>query len=84
MAKPIKSKTKKPKLNPNATHILFDVIYQDGAQTSNRRVPVSAFGQFDEEEDVARAAIEAQDREIAEKSGRPRGPIKSISRSANQ
>jgi hypothetical protein len=84
MSKPTKSKLKKPKINPNATHILFDVIYQDGSQTSNRRVPMSAFNQFDDEEDIARAHIEAQDRDIAEKSGRPRGPIKSISRSANQ
>lgn len=84
MAKPIKSKTKKPKINPNSAYILFDVIYQDGAQTSNRKVPIETFGPFDEEDDVARAAIEAQDREIAEKSGRPRGPIKDIRRSANQ
>ncbi|HLT77883.1 MAG TPA: hypothetical protein VKZ87_10885 [Ferrovibrio sp.] len=82
MSKP--TKKKKPKINPNASHILFDVIYQDGSQTSNRRVPVSAFGPLDDEEDVARAQIEQQDREIAEKSGRPRGPIKSIARSANQ
>ncbi|WP_300299372.1 hypothetical protein [Ferrovibrio sp.] len=79
-----KDKTKKPKINPNAAFILFDVIYQDGSQTSNRRVPVEKIGQFDDEEDVARAFIEAQDRDIAEKSGRPRGPIKSMQRSANQ
>lgn len=78
------AKTAKKKLNPNAQFILFDVIYQDGAQTSNRKVPVTAFGPFDEEDDVARAAIEAQDREIAAKSGRPRGPIKTLARSANQ
>lgn len=79
-----KDKTKKPKINPNAAFILFDVIYQDGSQTSNRRVPMNQFAGMDDEEDIARAFIEAQDRDIAEKSGRPRGPIKSLSRSANQ
>jgi hypothetical protein len=77
------AKTAKKKQNPNATVIMFDVIYQDGAQTSNRRVPADLLGGF-EGDDAAKAYIEAQDREIAEKSGRPRGPIKTISRSANQ
>lgn len=70
----------KKKFNPAATFALFNVTYQDGAQTSNRRVPVEQFGQFDDVSDVARAFIEAQDREIADKSGRPRGPIKSLER----
>jgi hypothetical protein len=70
----------KKKFNPNSAFALFNVFYQDGAQTSNRRVPIDQFGQFDDEEDVAVAFIEAQDREIAEKSGRPRGPIKTIER----
>lgn len=70
----------KKKFNPNSAFALFNVIYQDGAQTSNRKVPVEQFGQFDDEQDIARAFIEAQDREIAEKSGRPRGPIKTLER----
>jgi hypothetical protein len=70
----------KKKFNPNAAFALFNVTYQDGAQTSNRRVPVEKFGPFDDEADVARAFIEAQDRDIADKSGRPRGPIKSLER----
>ena len=77
------AKTAKKKLNPNATVIMFDVIYQDGAQTSNRRVPADLLAGLDGD-DAAKAYIEAQDREIAEKSGRPRGPIKTIARSANQ
>ncbi|PWC86998.1 hypothetical protein TSH100_11515 [Azospirillum sp. TSH100] len=56
---------------------LFDVIYQDGARTSNRKVPTSDIDQFDRENSI-RAFIEAQDRKIAEMSGNPRGPIKSI------
>jgi hypothetical protein len=61
--------------------VLFDVIYQDGSRTSNRKVPSVEVGGLDGD-DPARAFIEAQDREIAERSGRPRGPIKTIARSA--
>ncbi|CAO3361840.1 hypothetical protein [Azospirillum melinis] len=56
---------------------LFDVIYQDGARTSNRKVPTADIDQFDRENSI-RTFIEAQDRKIAEMSGNPRGPIKSI------
>lgn len=77
------AKTAKKRVNPNATVIMFNVIYQDGAQTSNRKVPAELLGGF-EGDDAAKAFIEAQDREIAEKSGRPRGPIKSIARSEKQ
>jgi hypothetical protein len=58
---------------------LFDVLYQDGTQSSNRKVPVSALGGLDGDE-PAREIIEAQDRKIAEASGRPRPKIKSIAR----
>ena len=70
----------KKKFNPNSAFAVFNVTYQDGAQTSNRKVPIDKFGQFDEEEDVARAFIEAQDREIADKSGQPPLRIKSLTR----
>jgi hypothetical protein len=60
--------------------VLFDVEYEDGSLSSNRKVPASEFNPFDDEEDVARAYLEAQDRDIAEKSGRPRGRIKSIAK----
>lgn len=68
---------KKP--NPKAEFVLFNVTYEDGSQTSNRRVPSDILGGFEGDE-PARAAIEAQDRDIAERSGRPRGPIKSLAR----
>ena len=56
--------------------ILFDVLYEDGSRTSNRKVPGSELGGF--EGDVpAKTYIEAQDRQIAEISGKPRSPIKS-------
>ncbi len=60
--------------------VLFDVIYQDGARTSNRKVPSAELGGLDGD-DPARVFIEAQDRTIAERSGNPRGPIKTIARS---
>jgi len=61
-------------------YVLFDVIYQDGARTSNRKVPSAELGGLDGD-DPARTFIEAQDRTIAERSGNPRGPIKTIARS---
>ncbi|SNS24174.1 MULTISPECIES: hypothetical protein [unclassified Azospirillum] len=63
-------------------HVLFDVYYQDGQRTSNRKVPRALVGGLDGEDPV-RGFIEEQDREIAQMSGKPRGPIKSISRSPN-
>jgi hypothetical protein len=60
--------------------VSFDVVYEDGAQRSNRRVPRDLLGGLDGDE-PARAFLEEQDREIAERSGHPMGPIKSIRRS---
>ncbi len=56
---------------------LFDVLYQDGARTSNRKVPTADIDSYNAENSI-RAFIEAQDRKIAELSGNPRGPIKTI------
>ena len=71
--------TKKQQARPNG-FVLFDVIYEDGSQTSNRKVPAAELGGLDGDT-PARAIVEMQDREIGAVSGRPRGPIKSISRS---
>jgi hypothetical protein len=59
--------------------VLFDVIYEDGSQRSNRRVPGEALGGI-EGDDAARTVIEQQDREIAEKSGQIPLRIKYIQR----
>ena len=59
---------------------MFDVVYQDGTRSSNRKVSASALTGLDGDE-AARAIIEAQDREIAAASGRPRSDIKTIVRS---
>jgi hypothetical protein len=60
--------------------VMFDVVYQDGTRSSNRKVLASALGGLDGD-DPARGLIEAQDREIAAASGRPRSDVKSITRS---
>ena len=59
--------------------VLFDVVYEDGTQRSNRRVPMAALDGLDGDE-PARAIIAAQDDEIAQKSGVARSAIKSIRR----
>jgi hypothetical protein len=73
----------KPGSRSGGEFVLFDVIYEDGTQRSNRRVPTEALGGLDGDE-PARAIIEAQDREIAEKSGMPRGRIKSVYRAGEK
>jgi hypothetical protein len=59
--------------------ILFDVLYEDGTRTSNRKVPGSELDDIDGDV-LAKTYIEAQDRQIAEISGKPRTPIKSLTR----
>ena len=66
-----------------AEFVLFDVVYEDGSQRSNRRVPAEILGGLDGDE-PARSAIMEQDREIAEKSGMPPLAIKSIKRSGGK
>ena len=70
---------KKPGTNPKGEFVFFDVLYEDGSQRSNRRVPAELLGSLDGDE-PARNFILEQDREIAEKSGRTPLEIKSISR----
>jgi hypothetical protein len=60
---------------------MFDIIYEDGSQRSNRKVDASLLGGLDGD-DPARTAIMDQDRAISEKSGMPPLQIKSITRSA--
>jgi hypothetical protein len=62
---------------------LFDVIYEDGSQRSNRRVPSDILGGLDGDA-PARAIIEEQDRLIAERSGTPSLAVKSMHRSGDR
>lgn len=63
-----------------AAFMMFNVTYEDGSVTSNRRVASEELDQSfgDALEDLARAAIEKQDDEIAQRSGQRRAKIKSV------
>ena len=63
--------------------VMFDVVYEDGSQRSNRKVPADVLGGLDGDE-PARTAIMDQDREIAERSGMPPLAIKTIARSGKK
>ena len=68
---------RKPGLN--SEFVMFDVVYEDGSQRSNRKVPRELLGGLDGDKPAHGFIIE-QDREIAEKSGRPALEIKRIER----
>ena len=59
--------------------ILFDVVFEDGSRASNRRVPMEILGGLDGD-DPARALIEQQEVEIAQKAGRPPRAIQGLTR----
>jgi hypothetical protein len=63
--------------------VMFDVVYEDGSQRSNRKVPAELLGGLDGD-DPARTEIETQDRAIAEKSRMPPLVIKSLRRSGSK
>jgi hypothetical protein len=67
----------------NSEFVMFDVIYEDGTQRSNRKVPRELTGGLDGDKPAHGFLVE-QDREIAEKSGNPPAKIQSISRSGNK
>ncbi len=64
-------------------YVLFNVTYEDGSQRSNRRVPLDLLGGL-EKDGPARAVIEAQDREVAAKSGKAALAIKSLERAGGR
>ena len=74
---------KRPGTNPKGEFVFFDVVYEDGSQRSNRRVPAELVAGLDKDE-PARGYIIEQDREIAEKSGRPPVAIKSLARTGEK
>jgi hypothetical protein len=63
--------------------VFFDIIYEDGTLSSNRKIASSELLGL-EGDGPAKALIEAQDRKIAEMSGSSRGRIKTIARSPGQ
>ncbi len=64
-------------------YVLFDVVYEDGSQRSNRKVDASLLGGLDGDEPALTAIME-QDREISQKSGVPPLKIKSLTRSGKK
>jgi hypothetical protein len=70
---------RKPGTSPKGEFVFFDVVYVDGSQRSNRRVPAALLDGL-EKDAPARDFIVAQDAEIAEKSGRAPLAIKSVTR----
>lgn len=72
---------KKPK-GKSATFMMFNVTYEDGMVTSNRRVPLDqldlSYGGSLEE--LVNTAIREQDNEISARSNQRRAKIKSIAR----
>jgi hypothetical protein len=69
---------RKPGLN--SEFVMFDVTYEDGSLRSNRKVPRELLEGLDGDRAAYGFLIE-QDREIAEKSGRPALQIKNVTRS---
>jgi len=65
-----------------AAFTMFNVTYEDGTITSNRRVPNELLDQSfgDQLLDLARTAIQDQDNEIAARSNQRRAKIKSIAK----
>ena len=68
---------KKPKISSEV--VLVNVLYEDGAQRSNRKVQASELSGYDDENEIWQI-IQAQDMKIAELSGASFAPIKSITR----
>ena len=56
---------------------LFDVYYEDGSLTSNRKVALHKMNGLEGRQRIL-AVVEAQDAENAVRFGQTRGPIKSI------
>lgn len=70
---------KKPK-GKSVAFLAFNVTYEDGSVSSNRRVASELLDQSfgDSLQNLARTAIEDQDNEIAQRSGKRRAKIRSI------
>ena len=60
--------------------VLFDVFYEDGGRTSNRKVPGAELGGLDGDAPALTFIVE-QDRKIAELSGKAPRSIKRVVRS---
>ncbi len=73
------AKKKTAKVEDN--FVMYDVIYEDGTRSSRRKVNAAGLMR-DEIESFALTEIMNQDRKISEMSGKSRGQVKSITKSA--
>jgi hypothetical protein len=67
-----------------ADYVLFDAMYEDGSQRSNRKVLNAALEFHNDTLKAAKADLERQDREIAEKSGKAPIEIRTVKRSRSK
>lgn len=58
--------------------VLFNILYDDGSQSSNRKVPTGTVDIGDKA--AVKAFLEADDRRLAQLSGKTRGDIKSVTK----
>lgn len=72
---------KKPKGTTGS--VLFDVFYDDGSRSSNRKVPAAEL-EGPAGDDAARTYLEDQETKIGQISGKPRARIKSVARSGKK
>ena len=70
----------KMKSRSDSNVVLFDVYFEDGSRTSNRKVPANALAGLDGD-DAALTVLMDQERKIAELSGKPARAIDRIVRS---
>jgi hypothetical protein len=68
------------KSRASTSFVMFDVVYENGTRSSNRKVSAALLDGLDGDM-PARGIVEAQDRDIAAASGRVRSNVKSIVRS---
>ena len=71
------------KKSTKAAFVSFNVVYEDGSLSSNRRIPSELLEMIYGDEDIqaqVRTTIEEQDNRIAAKSGHRKAKIKSIMR----
>jgi len=64
----------------DADDVMFDVAYEDGTESPNRRVPAAALG-GPQGDGPARAILQERERRIAVMSGRPGRRIRTVRRS---
>ena len=71
---------KKPGTNPKGEYVFFDVVYEDGSQRSNRRVPAELLGGH--REGRTRTRLSSSSRTV--KSPRSRAARRSRSRASSR